>query len=56
MNAIKELPDRAKHIVIGVVAIVGIGLFGLAVYDTVEVNPIPVTIIAPAPDMDKGNV
>lgn len=50
MNAIKALPQKTKHLVIGVIAIMGIFLFGLAVYASTESRNIPTTIEAPAPN------
>lgn len=50
MNAIKALPQKTKHLVIGVIAIMGIFLFGLAVYASTESRNIPITIEAPAPN------
>lgn len=51
MDAISMLPAKTKHLVIGIVAITGIGLFGLSVYGSnLPATPLPTTIIAPAPE------
>lgn len=50
MEAIKALPQKTKHLMIGILAISGIFLFGLAVYGSLEGNKVPVSIEAPAPE------